>query len=36
MTLTQIANHFGVWPMHISTIGRGTRRDDELATAYRE
>lgn len=35
ITLTQVAQHFGVWPMHISTIERGTRRNDELATAYR-
>jgi transposase len=36
ITLTQAAQHFAVWPMHISTIERGTRRDDTLATAYRE
>ena len=36
ITLTQAANHFAVWPMHISTIERGTRRDDPLAAAYRE
>lgn len=36
ITLTQVADHFGVWPMHISAVERGTRRDDELATAYRE
>lgn len=36
ITLTQVAQQFGVWPMHISTIERGTRRDDTLATAYRE
>jgi transposase len=36
ITLTQAANHFGVWPMHISTLERGTRRDDTLATAYRQ
>ena len=36
LTLQTVANHFGVWPMHISTIERGTRRDDTLATAYRE
>jgi transposase len=36
ITLTQAAAHFGVWPMHISTIERGTRRDDDLASAYRE
>lgn len=36
ITLTQVANHFAVWPMHISTIERGTRRDDTLAQTYRE
>lgn len=36
ITLTQVANHFGVWPMTISTIERGTRRDDSLTNAYRE
>lgn len=36
ITLTQVAHHFEVWPMHISTIERGTRRDDTLAAAYRE
>ena len=35
ITLAQVAQHFSVWPMHISTIERGTRRDDTLATAYR-
>jgi transposase len=35
ITLTRVAQHFQVWPMHISTIERGTRRDDQLATAYR-
>lgn len=36
ITLTQVAQHFQVWPMHISTIERGTRRDDQFATAYRD
>ena len=36
ITLTQAADHFSVWPMHISTIERGTRRDDTLAQNYRE
>jgi transposase len=36
ITLTQAAQHFQVWPRHISTIERGTRRDDPLANAYRE
>ncbi|MFD4393364.1 hypothetical protein, partial [Kitasatospora sp. NPDC058478] len=36
ITLTAVANHFGVWPATISTLERGTRRDDDLANAYRE
>ena len=36
ITLTQAAQHFAVWPSHISTIERGTRRDDTLVTAYRK
>ena len=36
ITLTQVAQHFAVWPTHISTIERGTRRDDTLAAAYRD
>ncbi len=36
ITLTQVAQHFAVWPAHISTLERGTRRDDTLATAYRD
>lgn len=36
LTLQKVADHFGVWPMHISTLERGARRDDALATAYRE
>ena len=36
ITLTQAAKHFAVWPMNISTIERGTRRDDALAAAYRQ
>lgn len=35
ITLTHAAHHFGTWPTHISTLERGTRRDDDLATAYR-
>ena len=31
LTLTAVANHFGVWPAHISTLERGLRRDDNLA-----
>jgi hypothetical protein len=36
ITLTTVAQHFGVWPAHISTLERGTRRDDDLAQRYRE
>ncbi|MFD7593873.1 IS110 family transposase, partial [Kitasatospora sp. NPDC059812] len=36
ITLTAVANHFGVWPATISTLERGTRRNDDLANAYRE
>lgn len=36
LSLQTVADHFGVWPMHISTIERGTRRDDDLANRYRQ
>ncbi|MEC4576624.1 IS110 family transposase [Streptomyces sp. CMAA1738] len=36
ITLTAVAHHFGVWPAVISCIERGTRRDDNLANAYRD
>lgn len=36
LTLTAAANHLGVWPAAISTLERGTRRDDQLAQTYRE
>jgi transposase len=36
ITLTTAANHFEVWPMVISCIERGTRRDDALAINYRK
>ncbi|WP_244258541.1 hypothetical protein [Streptomyces sp. Tu 2975] len=35
ITLTTVAEHFGVWPAVIC-IERGTRRDDDLASAYRD
>ena len=35
LTLTAVANHFGVWPADISTMERGLRRDDNLARHYR-
>ncbi len=35
ITLTAVADHFGVWPAVISTLERGTRRNDTLTNAYR-
>jgi transposase len=35
ITLTTVAQHFGVWPATISTVERGLRRDDELTIRYR-
>lgn len=35
ITLTTVANHFGVWPTHISRLERGLARDDTLAANYR-
>jgi DNA-binding XRE family transcriptional regulator len=35
ITLTTVAQHFGVWPATISTLERGLHRDDELTTSYR-
>ncbi|MEU1409201.1 hypothetical protein ABZ471_44390 [Streptomyces sp. NPDC005728] len=36
ITLTAAARHMRVWPAGISTLERGTRRDDDLAHAYRD
>lgn len=36
ITLTNAANHFGVWPTIISRLERGLKRDDTLATNYRQ
>ena len=36
LSLQTVVDHFGVWPMHISTIERGKRRDDDLANRSRE
>lgn len=36
ITLTTAAHHFGIWPAVISTLERGTRRDDNLAETYRQ
>ncbi|MBU7598560.1 helix-turn-helix domain-containing protein [Streptomyces sp. P38-E01] len=35
ITLTAVAQHFGVWPTTISRIERGLSRDDDLTYAYR-
>lgn len=35
ISLEAAARHFGVWPMMISTIERGKRRDDTFAITYR-
>ena len=35
VTLQTVADHFGVWPAHISRIERGLRRDDDLSIRYR-
>lgn len=36
ITLTAAAGHLGVWPTTISELERGLRRNDDLATTYRE
>ncbi|MFE6064732.1 transposase [Streptomyces sp. NPDC056431] len=36
ITLTTVAEYFGVWPAVISCVERSTRRGDDLAGAYRE
>lgn len=36
ITLTNAANHFGVWLTVISRLERGLQRDDSLATKYRQ
>ncbi|MEE1751226.1 XRE family transcriptional regulator [Streptomyces sp. SP18CS02] len=35
ITLTAAARHSGLWLTAISSLERGLRRDDELASAYR-
>lgn len=35
ISLQTVAEHFNVWPMQVSTIERGQRRDDNFVTAYR-
>lgn len=36
MSIETVAKHFTVWPMQISAIERGKRRDDDFATTYRQ
>ncbi|WP_306188986.1 MULTISPECIES: IS110 family transposase [unclassified Streptomyces] len=36
ITLTAVAQHFGVWPTTISRLERGLSRTDDLAHAYRD
>jgi len=36
LSLQTVADHFGIWPMHISTVERGKRRDDDFTRRYRE
>jgi transposase len=36
ITLTAVADHFGVWPNDISRLERGLKRDDTLTTNYRQ
>lgn len=36
ITLTAVAQHFGVWPIVISRIERGLQRDDTLVDNYRQ
>jgi len=36
ITLTATATHLGVWPNDISRLERGLKRDDTLATNYRQ
>ncbi|MBS1674907.1 MAG: IS110 family transposase [Actinobacteria bacterium] len=36
ISIETAAQHFGVWPMKISTIERGKSRDDNFASTYRE
>lgn len=35
ITLTSVAQHFGVWPTVISRLERGLQRDDALVATYR-
>lgn len=35
ITLAVVADHFGIWPIDISRLERGLKRDDTLAVNYR-
>jgi hypothetical protein len=35
ITLSTVADHFGIWPNDISRLERGLKRDDTLAANYR-
>ena len=35
ITLATVADHFGVWPIDVSRLERGLKRNDTLATTYR-
>ena len=35
ITLATVATHFGVWPIDISRLERGLKRDDTMAATYR-
>lgn len=35
ITLAAVADHFGVWPIDISRLERGLKRNDTLAASYR-
>lgn len=36
LSLTKVAEHFGIWPAKVSGIERGVYRDDEFADDYRQ
>lgn len=36
ITLTTVAQHFGIWPTAVSRLERGHQRDDALAQHYRD
>ena len=36
ITLTTVAEHFGIWPTTVSRLERGHQRNDALAQHYRD